>query len=117
ASAWPCTIRYDLDEALADAPDAVMMLRVQRERMIGGGFFPTEGEYSRRYGLTVARAAALPAHTIVMHPGPLTRGRERAGAVAASRRSVIGDQVASGVFVRMAVLYRPPATDAREATR
>src|SRR5699024_1583432 len=117
ASAWPCTIRYDLDEALADAPDAVMMLRVQRERMIGGGFFPTEGAYSRRYGLTVARAAARPDNTIVMHPGPMNRGLEIAGAVADSPRSVIVEQVASGVFVRMAVLYPLLATDAREATR
>ncbi|AXK45005.1 aspartate carbamoyltransferase catalytic subunit [Brachybacterium saurashtrense] len=117
ASAWPCTIRYDLDAALADSPDAVMMLRVQRERMVGGGFFPTEGEYSRRYGLTVARAAALPDHAIVLHPGPMNRGFEIAGAVADSPRSVIVEQVASGVFVRMAVLYHLLATDAREAPR
>lgn len=117
ATAWPCAIRYDLDAALADAPDAVMMLRVQRERMVGGGFFPTEGEYSRRYGLTVARAAALPEHAIVLHPGPMNRGFEIAGAVADSPRSVIVEQVASGVFVRMAVLYHLLATDAREAHR
>ncbi|ATG52200.1 aspartate carbamoyltransferase [Brachybacterium vulturis] len=117
ASAWPCAISYDLDAALADSPDAVMMLRVQRERMVGGGFFPTEGEYSRRYGLTVARAAALPEHAIVLHPGPMNRGFEIAGAVADSPRSVIVEQVASGVFVRMAVLYHLLATDAREAHR
>jgi len=116
ASAWPCAISYDLDAALADAPDAVMMLRVQRERMVGGGYFPTAGEYSRRYGLTVARAAALPEHAIVLHPGPMNRGFEIAGSVADSPRSVIVEQVASGVFVRMAVLYHLLATDAREAT-
>ncbi|MGY5764429.1 aspartate carbamoyltransferase catalytic subunit [Brachybacterium sp. DNPG3] len=117
ASAWPCEVLYDLDEALAAGPDAVMMLRVQRERMVGGGFFPTEGEYARRYGLTTARAASLPPRTIVLHPGPMNRGFEIAGDVADSDRSVIVEQVASGVFVRMAVLYHLLATDAREDAR
>ena len=97
--------------------DAVMMLRVQRERMVGGGFFPTAGEYSRRYGLSTARAAALPAHTRVMHPGPMNRGFEIAGDVADGPRSVIVEQVSSGVFVRMAVLYHLLATDSREDAR
>ncbi|OFT64075.1 aspartate carbamoyltransferase [Brachybacterium sp. HMSC06H03] len=117
ASAWPCEISYDLDQALAAGPDAVMMLRVQHERMVGGGFFPTAGEYSRRYGLSAARAASLPEHTVVMHPGPMNRGFEIAGSVADSPRSVIVEQVASGVFVRMAVLYHLLATDSREAPR
>lgn len=117
ASAWPCEITYDLDEALGQGPDAVMMLRVQRERMVGGGFFPTAGEYSRRYGLSTARAAALPAHTRVMHPGPMNRGFEIAGDVADGPRSVIVEQVSSGVFVRMAVLYHLLATDSREDAR
>ncbi len=117
AIAWPCEITYDLDEALAQGPDAVMMLRVQRERMVGGGFFPTAGEYSRRYGLSTARAAALPEHTRVMHPGPMNRGFEIAGDVADGPRSVIVEQVSSGVFVRMAVLYHLLATDSREDAR
>src|SRR5699024_5989914 len=117
AGAWSCEILYDLDEALAAGPDAVMMLRVQRERMIGGGFFPTAGEHARRYGLSVERAAALPAHALVLHPGPMNRGFEIAGDVADSPRSVIVEQVASGVFVRMAVLYHLLATDAWEAPR
>lgn len=117
ASAWPCEITYDLDEALGQGPDAVMMLRVQRERMVGGGFFPTAGEYSRRYGLSTARAAALPEHTRVMHPGPMNRGFEIAGDVADGPRSVIVEQVSSGVFVRMAVLYHLLATDSREDAR
>lgn len=117
ASAWPCEITYDLDEALGQGPDAVMMLRVQRERMVGGGFFPTAGEYSRRYGLSTARAAALPAHTLVMHPGPMNRGFEIAGDVADGPRSVIVEQVSSGVFVRMAVLYHLLATGSREDAR
>lgn len=117
ARAWPCEVLYDLDEALAAGPDAVMMLRVQRERMVGGGFFPTEGEYARRYGLSTQRAARLPGHTIVMHPGPMNRGFEIAGDVADSERSVIVEQVASGVFVRMSVLYHLLATDVREDAR
>ncbi len=117
AVAWPCQISYDLDEALAEGPDAVMMLRVQKERMVGGGFFPTAGEYVRRYGLTPQRAARLPEHTIVMHPGPMNRGLEIAGPVADSERSVIVEQVASGVFVRMAVLYHLLAGDTQEAAR
>src|SRR5699024_1083204 len=112
-----CEILYDLDEALAAGPDAVMVLRVQRERMTGGGFFPTVGEYARRYGLTAHRAGRLPAHPLVLHPGPMHRGVALAGDVAVSARSVLVEQVASGVFVRIAVLYRLLATDAREATR
>ena len=117
ASAWPCEVTYDLDEALASGPDAVRLPRVHRERMVGGGFFPTAGEYARRYGLSTARAAALPPHTIVMHPGPMNRGFEIAGDVADGPRSVIVEQVSSGVFVRMAVLYHLLATDSREDAR
>jgi len=94
---------YDLDEVLPDA-DAVMMLRVQRERM-HGGFFPTAREYSRRYGLDGRRMATLQDHTIVMHPGPMVRGMEITADVADSDRSVIVEQVTNGVAVRMAVLY------------
>jgi aspartate carbamoyltransferase catalytic subunit len=84
--------------------DAVMMLRVQRERM-NGGFFPTAREYSRRYGLDGRRMATLQDHTIVMHPGPMVRGMEITADVADSDRSVIVEQVTNGVAVRMAVLY------------
>lgn len=112
--AWPCEVLYDLDEAIALAPDAVMMLRVQRERMIGGGFFPTPEEYSRRFCLTTERAARLPEHAIVMHPGPMNRGFEIAGDVADSERSVIVEQVGNGVSVRMAVLYHLLASTPQE---
>lgn len=114
ADIWPCEVLYDLDGALAAQPDAVMMLRVQRERMIGGGLFPTPGEYSRRFALTTDRAARLPEHTIVLHPGPMNRGFEIAGDVADGRRSVITEQVANGVSVRMAVLYRLLASTSEE---
>ena len=81
-----------------------MMLRVQRERM-NGGFFPTQREYSRRYGLDAQRMARLPEKAIVMHPGPMVRGMEIASEVADGLRSTIVDQVTNGVSVRMAVLY------------
>ena len=100
---WPVETSYDLDAVLPKA-DAVMMLRVQRERM-NGGFFPTPREYSRRYGLDGRRMATLQDHTIVMHPGPMVRGMEITADVADSARSVIVEQVSNGVAVRMAVLY------------
>jgi len=101
---WPVAVSYELDGALSKA-DAVMMLRVQRERM-GASFFPSAREYSRRYGLDRARLGLLPEHAIVMHPGPMNRGMEIAAEVADDpRRSTIVEQVTNGVSVRMAVLY------------
>ncbi|GAB3601396.1 aspartate carbamoyltransferase catalytic subunit [Kineococcus gypseus] len=105
---WPCAVSHDLDAALSDgAPDAVMMLRVQAERMTGsgGGFFPSAREYSRRYGLDRRRTALLPEHAIVMHPGPMNRGLEISADAADGARSTIVEQVGNGVAVRMAVLY------------
>jgi aspartate carbamoyltransferase catalytic subunit len=105
--AWPARVSYHLDEVLADKPDAVMMLRVQRERMStsGGGFFPSPLEYTRSYGLDARRLALLPEHAIVMHPGPMNRGLEISADAADSDRAVIVEQVSNGVAVRMAVLY------------
>ena len=100
---WPCAMSYELDPVLPKS-DAVMMLRVQRERM-DQAFFPTEREYSRRYGLQAERMALLPEHAVVMHPGPMNRGLEISAEVADSARSAITEQVANGVSVRMAVLY------------
>ncbi len=100
---WPVEVDYDLDRALVGA-DAVMMLRVQRERM-GGAFFPTEREYSRQYGLDDRRRKLIAGHGIVMHPGPMVRGMEITPSVADGPGSVIVEQVANGVIVRMAVLY------------
>jgi aspartate carbamoyltransferase catalytic subunit len=97
-------VSYELDGALGKA-DAVMMLRVQRERMTAS-YFPSAREYSRRYGLDRSRMALLPEHAIVMHPGPMNRGMEVAAEVADDpRRSTIVEQVTNGVSVRMAVLY------------
>lgn len=119
--AWTSRVSYHLDEVIADEkPDAVMMLRVQRERMssAGGGFFPSPLEYTRGYGLDARRLAALPDHAIVLHPGPMNRGLEISADAADSPRAVIVEQVANGVAVRMAVLYLllaggAPATNER----
>ena len=100
---WPCQTSYDLDAALSKA-DAVMMLRVQRERM-NAAFFPTQREYTRRYGLDARRLALMPERALVMHPGPMVRGMEIESTIADSDRAVIVEQVANGVSVRMAVLY------------
>lgn len=104
---WPAQVSYHLDDVIASKPDAVMMLRVQRERMssAGGGFFPSPLEYTRGYGLDARRLAALPDHAIVLHPGPMNRGLEISADAADSERAVIVEQVANGVAVRMAVLY------------
>jgi aspartate carbamoyltransferase catalytic subunit len=100
---WDVETSYDLDSVLPKA-DAVMMLRVQRERM-SDAFFPTVREYSRRYGLDSRRMGLLQDHALVMHPGPMVRGMEITADVADSGRSVIVEQVTNGVAVRMAVLY------------
>jgi aspartate carbamoyltransferase catalytic subunit len=91
------------DVALGSA-DAVMMLRVQAERM-NAAYFPSAREYSRRFGLDARRLGLLPEHAIVMHPGPMNRGLEISADAADSARSTIVEQVANGVSVRMAVLY------------
>ena len=100
---WPCEVSYDIDSALPDA-DAVMMLRVQGERM-RAAYFPSAHEYSRAYGLDSDRLRAMRPDAIVLHPGPMNRGMEISADVADSGRSVIVEQVANGVSVRMAVLY------------
>jgi len=103
-SDWPVQVGFDLDAAVAEAPDAIMMLRIQLERM-NAAFFPSEREYARTWGLTTDRLAALPDDTIVMHPGPMNRGLEIASEAADSARSTVLEQVTNGVSVRMAVLY------------
>ncbi|MBW1604604.1 aspartate carbamoyltransferase catalytic subunit [Streptomyces sp. JJ66] len=100
---WPCEVSYDLDAVLGTS-DAVMMLRVQRERM-NAAYFPTEREYARRYGLDGARMARMPQHALVMHPGPMNRGMEITADVADSPRCTAVEQVTNGVSTRMAVLY------------
>jgi aspartate carbamoyltransferase catalytic subunit len=116
AEAWGVRLSYDFDRAVQDV-DAVMMLRVQRERM-HGSYFPSEREYATRYGLDQRRVDLMREGSMVLHPGPMNRGLEISAAAADSPRSVIVEQVANGVSVRMAVLYLllggAPGTSAAE---
>ena len=91
-------------DAALDGADVVMMLRVQHERM-HGLFLPSVREYFTLYGLTVARLERAAPDVIVMHPGPMNRGVEIDSEVADGHQSVILEQVANGIAVRMAVLY------------
>jgi aspartate carbamoyltransferase catalytic subunit len=95
---------FDRIEPAIEGADVVMMLRIQQER-VGGAVFPTLREYSRAFGLDRARLDRAHPEAIVMHPGPMNRGVEIANELADGPRSVILDQVESGVAVRMAVLY------------
>jgi aspartate carbamoyltransferase catalytic subunit len=100
---WPCQISYDLDEVIANV-DAIMMLRIQMERM-SEMYFPNAREYSRYFGLNSDRIRAMKAEAIVMHPGPMNRGLEITADAADGARSVIVEQVSNGVSIRMAILY------------
>jgi aspartate carbamoyltransferase catalytic subunit len=91
------------EEAVTGA-DVIMMLRIQQERM-QGAYFPSLREYFNLFGMTVDRIARAKPDVIVMHPGPMNRGVEIASEVADGPYSVILEQVANGVAVRMAVLY------------
>ena len=102
-TSWGVGVSYDFDSDISSF-DVVMMLRVQRERMVES-FFPSEREYARSYGLNAARVEKLKAGAIVMHPGPMNRGLEISADAADSALSVIPDQVRNGVSIRMAVLY------------
>jgi aspartate carbamoyltransferase catalytic subunit len=108
-ASWGCATGWDLDAVLSGKAhgdvDAVMMLRVQRERM-SGNYFPTEREYAIGYGLSPQRLDQLGEDVPVLHPGPMNRGLEISSLAADSVRSVVLEQVRSGVAVRMAVLYR-----------
>ncbi len=96
-------VSHRLEEAIAHA-DVIMMLRLQHERM-RGGFIPSVREYSRVWGLTLARLERCRPDVLIMHPGPVNRGVELAPEVADGRYSVILDQVSNGVAIRMAVLF------------
>jgi len=99
-----CEVTSDLREAVKNA-DAVMMLRIQTER-ITESLFPTGREYSRYYGLSRAKLGWLKPDALVLHPGPINRGVELEPEVADGPNSVILDQVENGVAVRMAILLR-----------
>ena len=101
---WPVSVSFSLDEILGSL-DAIMMLRVQRERMTDL-FFPSEREYSKNYGMNVERLQSMKEGAIVLHPGPMNRGLEISADVADSSQSVVVEQVSNGVLVRMAILYQ-----------
>ena len=96
-------VTHRIDEAVEGA-DAIMMLRIQRERM-SGGYFPSTREFHLRFGLTEARVKRAKRDVVILHPGPMNRGVEIASEVADGPYSVILDQVTNGVAIRMAVLY------------
>jgi len=97
-------VSYRLEDAIRDV-DVIMMLRLQHERMTGG-LIPSLREYSHYWGLTLDKLAALARpDVLIMHPGPVNRGVELSPEVADGPYSVILDQVAKGVAVRMAVLF------------
>jgi aspartate carbamoyltransferase catalytic subunit len=104
AHTWPVTVSHSLDAELPGA-DAVLMLRVQAERM-NGGFFPSAREYSIGYGLSQRRLELMADHAVVLHPGPMLRGMEIASSVAESPKAAVLQQVTNGVHMRMAVLFR-----------
>ena len=95
---------FDRLEPALEGADVVMMLRIQKERL-GARLFSTLREYSQQFGLSAARLALAKPDAIVMHPGPVNRGVEISDELVDAERSVILDQVESGVAVRMAILY------------
>jgi aspartate carbamoyltransferase catalytic subunit len=100
---WPVTVEHDIDEVLPKL-DVIYALRLQKERM-AEALLPSLREYTATYGVTAERARRLGDNCLIMHPGPVNRGVEMAAVVADDPRSVITDQVANGVAIRMAVLY------------
>jgi aspartate carbamoyltransferase catalytic subunit len=108
---WPVDVTADLDDVMPKL-DVCYVLRMQLERQ-EQALVPSLREYSARYGVTGERAARLPGHALVMHPGPMNRGVEIAPEVAALPRSVVTKQVTNGVAVRMAVLFQLLASGER----
>jgi aspartate carbamoyltransferase catalytic subunit len=100
---WGAQVTTELDPVIPDA-DAVMMLRVQKERL-NERFFPDEREYSVFYGLNKRRVEMMKDGAVIMHPGPMNRGVEITHDAADSARSIILDQVENGVAIRMTLLY------------
>ena len=110
-SAQAVSSHHNFDSAIEEQSfDAVMMLRVQSERM-QAAFFPSEAEYSKLWGLNRERLRRMNNHTLVMHPGPMNRGLEIDSFCADSENSTILDQVRNGVSARMSVLYHLAGTE------
>jgi aspartate carbamoyltransferase catalytic subunit len=102
ADPWGVRFSTELDDEL-DALDVVYLLRIQRERGAVSGF-PSDAAYAGRYGMNEDRVSMLKPGTVIMHPGPINRGVEVDDTAADGERSLILEQVANGVPVRMAVL-------------
>lgn len=101
--AWPVKVSYNFNAVLPTV-DAVIMLRIQQERM-SDLYFPSEREYSTLFGIDAERLALTKQGSILMHPGPMNRGLEISAEAADSPQSVVVEQVANGVSIRMAILY------------
>ncbi|MES0874020.1 aspartate carbamoyltransferase catalytic subunit [Sinimarinibacterium thermocellulolyticum] len=111
---------HRIEEGL-DGVDVVILLRLQKERMLGA-YLPSLGEFHRDFGLTRKRLSAMRRDAIIMHPGPINRGVEIEGEVAYGPQSVILQQVSHGIAVRMAVMSmileaRPGERTAKTAAR
>ncbi|CAN2202286.1 PyrB Aspartate carbamoyltransferase, catalytic chain [Candidatus Nanopelagicaceae bacterium] len=100
---WKVTVSHDFNAVLPTV-DAVIMLRIQQERM-SDLYFPSEREYSALFGIDAERLALTKSGSILMHPGPMNRGLEISAEAADSPQSVVVEQVANGVSIRMAILY------------
>jgi aspartate carbamoyltransferase catalytic subunit len=100
---WGVEVSYDFNSVLPTV-DAVIMLRIQQERMTDL-YFPSEREYSSLFGIDAERLALTKPGSIIMHPGPMNRGLEITAEVADSTQSVVVEQVSNGVAIRMAILY------------
>jgi aspartate carbamoyltransferase catalytic subunit len=100
---WGVEVSYDFNSVLPTV-DAVIMLRIQQERMTDL-YFPSEREYSSLFGIDAERLALTKPGSIIMHPGPMNRGLEITAEVADSAQSVVVEQVSNGVAIRMAILY------------
>lgn len=103
ATTWGAAINHDLDDVIADL-DVCYLLRVQQERL-SEQLFPSVREYAALWGLNAKRMGRMRPESLVMHPGPMNRGVEIAADVSESPRSIILDQVANGLAVRMSLLY------------
>jgi len=103
AAGWGVDVSYDLDSVLDDL-DVCYLLRVQKERQ-NEQLFPSTREYAALWGLDSTRMATMKPDALVMHPGPMNRGVEIAADVSESPRSIVLDQVANGLAVRMSLLY------------